>query len=92
MKRLAGIISMLALTGCAAFEPATSQQTGWAGAWGASPTIPPAGGKAFENQTVRQIVRLMGPTVFGSAIYLINMAVSRLVGLSLNDSAVAVHT
>ena len=39
---------------------------------------------------LRQIVALMGPTVFGSAIYLVNMAVARLVGLSLNDSAVAV--
>lgn len=38
---------------------------------------------------LRQIVRLMLPSIFGSAIYLINMAVSRLVGLSLNDSAVA---
>jgi len=39
---------------------------------------------------LRQIVSLMGPTVFGSAIYLINMAVSRFIGLSLNDSAVTV--
>jgi putative peptidoglycan lipid II flippase len=39
---------------------------------------------------LRQIMKLMGPTVFGSAIYLINMAVSRFVGLSLNDSAVTV--
>ena len=39
---------------------------------------------------LRQIVALMGPTVFGSAIYLINMAVSRFIGLSLNDSAVTV--
>jgi putative peptidoglycan lipid II flippase len=39
---------------------------------------------------MRQIVRLMGPTVFGSAIYLINMAVSRFIGHSLNDSAVTV--
>lgn len=39
---------------------------------------------------LRQIARLMGPTLFGSAIYLINMAVSRFIGLSLNDSAVAV--
>lgn len=39
---------------------------------------------------LRQIARLMGPTVFGSAIYLINMAVSRFVGLSLNESAVAI--
>lgn len=37
---------------------------------------------------LRQILRLMGPTVFGSAIYLINMSVSRFVGISLNDSAV----
>ncbi|MGH7946930.1 MAG: murein biosynthesis integral membrane protein MurJ [Opitutaceae bacterium] len=39
---------------------------------------------------LRQITRLMGPTVFGSAIYLINISVSRFIGLSLNDSAVAV--
>lgn len=39
---------------------------------------------------LRQILRLMGPTVFGSAIYLINIAVSRFIGLSLNDSAVAI--
>jgi putative peptidoglycan lipid II flippase len=39
---------------------------------------------------LRQIARLMGPTLFGSAIYLINMSVSRFIGLSLNDSAVAV--
>lgn len=42
------------------------------------------------SPAVRQIVALMGPTVFGSAIYLVNMAVARLVGLSLNDSAVTV--
>lgn len=42
------------------------------------------------SPAVRQIVTLMGPTVFGSAIYLINMSVARLVGLSLNDSAVTV--
>ncbi len=43
-----------------------------------------------RSEAVRQIAKLMGPTVFGSAIYLINMAVSRLIGLSLNDSAVTV--
>jgi putative peptidoglycan lipid II flippase len=32
----------------------------------------------------------MVPTLFGSAIYLVNMAVSRLVGLSLNDAAATV--
>ena len=42
------------------------------------------------NGPVRQITRLMGPTVFGSAIYLINISVSRFIGLSLNESAVAV--
>lgn len=41
---------------------------------------------------VRQILRLMGPTVFGSAIYLINSATSKLIGLSLNESAVALLT
>lgn len=43
-----------------------------------------------RSDAVRQIARLMGPMVFSSAVYLINMAVSRLVGLSLNDSAVTV--
>ena len=42
------------------------------------------------DERVREIVRLMGPTVIGSAIYLINMAVSRFIGLSLNDSAAQV--
>lgn len=39
---------------------------------------------------VSEIARLMGPTVFGSAIYLINIAVQRVVGLSLNDHAASV--
>lgn len=42
------------------------------------------------DDRVREIARLMGPTVIGSAIYLINISVSRLIGLSLNDEAVAV--
>ena len=42
------------------------------------------------DNRVREIVRLMGPTVIGSAIYLINISISRLIGLSLNDQAVAV--
>jgi putative peptidoglycan lipid II flippase len=42
------------------------------------------------DDRVREIVRLMGPTVVGSAIYLVNMAVSRFIGLSLNDSAAQV--
>lgn len=39
---------------------------------------------------IRAILRLMGPTVFGSAVYLINMALSRFLGLKLNDTAAAV--
>jgi putative peptidoglycan lipid II flippase len=39
---------------------------------------------------LRGMLRLMGPTVFSSSIYLINRSVSRLIGLSLNDEAVAV--
>lgn len=42
------------------------------------------------DERVREIIRLMAPTIVGSAIYLINIAVSRLIGLSLNDQAVAV--
>lgn len=59
MKHLAAIICAFALSGCAGMAPAASPPaSGWAGAWGASPTIPPTGGKSFENQTVRQVVRL----------------------------------
>jgi len=42
------------------------------------------------SEPVRAVVRLMGPTVLGSAVYLINMTVSRFIGLSLNDAAVSV--
>jgi putative peptidoglycan lipid II flippase len=42
------------------------------------------------DERVREIARLMGPMVIGSAIYLVNMAVSRFIGLSLNDSAAQV--
>ena len=45
---------------------------------------------AGRSGPLRQIVALMGPTVFGSAIYLVNMAVSRFIGVSLNDSAATV--
>lgn len=41
------------------------------------------------DDRLREILRLMGPTVIGSAVYLVNIAVSRLIGLSLNDSATA---
>lgn len=42
------------------------------------------------DNRVREITRLMAPTVIGSAIYLINISVSRFIGLSLNDSAAQV--
>jgi putative peptidoglycan lipid II flippase len=42
------------------------------------------------DERVREIIRLMGPTVIGSAIYLINISISRFVGLSLNDAAATV--
>lgn len=42
------------------------------------------------DERVREIVRLMGPTVIGSAIYLINISMSRFIGLSLNDAAATV--
>jgi len=42
------------------------------------------------DDRVKEIARLMAPTIIGSAIYLINISVSRLIGLSLNDHAVSV--
>lgn len=41
------------------------------------------------SPALRSIFGLMGPTVLGSAVYLINLAVSRVIGLSLNDAAAA---
>lgn len=41
------------------------------------------------DDRLREILRLMAPTVVGSAVYLVNITVSRLIGLSLNDSAPA---
>jgi putative peptidoglycan lipid II flippase len=52
---------------------------GWKPRW--APTLGPG---------VRQIARLMAPALFGSAIYLINMTVSRLFALSINDGAATV--
>lgn len=54
-------------------------RTGWRPRWDLRMTGP-----------VRSILLLMGPTVLGSAIYLINTAVSRLIGLSLSESAAAI--
>lgn len=42
------------------------------------------------SDALRAMIRLMVPTLFSSSIYLVNMSVSRIVGLSLNDAAVAV--
>ena len=42
------------------------------------------------NAPIRAMVRLMAPTLFSSSIYLVNMSASRLIGLDLNDTAVAV--
>lgn len=57
MRKLIGLACALALAGCASLgqAPATSS---WVGVWGASPTPPPAGAKTFENQTVRQVLRV----------------------------------
>ena len=54
-------------------------RAGWRPAWG------------FRlSPEVRSILLLMGPTVLGSAIYLINLSVTRIIGLSLNESAAAI--
>lgn len=58
MKRPAGLMLAVAFAGCASLPASSPVQPGWVSAWGASPTLPPAGARAFENQTVRQIVRL----------------------------------
>lgn len=58
MKRVAGIVFALALGGCASMADSPGAAPGWAGAWGASPNPPPTGARSFENQTVRQVVRL----------------------------------
>ncbi len=42
------------------------------------------------DERVREIVRIMGPSLIGSAIYLVNISLARFLGLSLNDSAVTV--
>ena len=42
------------------------------------------------DDRLREISRLMAPTVVSSAVYLVNIAMSRLLGLSLNDNATSV--
>lgn len=62
MKRIAALALAIGLYGglsACVTQPTLSQSAaGWAGTWGASPTIPIAGSKGFENQTLRQVVRL----------------------------------
>jgi len=58
MKHLSAIVLALGLAGCATGPAAIEIAPGWAGAWGAAPTIPVAGGRSFENQTIRQVMRL----------------------------------
>ena len=63
MKRLSSIVLALAMSGCVSSADVTAATAigsapGWAGAWGASPTIPVTGGRAFDNQTIRQVMRL----------------------------------
>lgn len=42
------------------------------------------------DERLREIARLMAPTVASSAVYLVNIAMSRLLGLTLNDNATSV--
>ena len=63
MKRLAGPMGCLALVAllgaCTTLGQPSGETPGqWVGVWGASPTPPPANAKAFENQTVRQVLRV----------------------------------
>ncbi len=58
MKRMAALMLALALAGCATQPSMMHGNMGWAGVWGASPTIPVAGSKGYENQTIRQVVRV----------------------------------
>ncbi len=61
-----------ALAGCASMGQGSPGGPGWAGAWGASPNPPPAGARAFENQTVRQVVRLLDRRIAGPRIRFTN--------------------
>lgn len=58
MNRLAALLAALVLAGCSTLPAGDQAAMGWAGSWGASPTIPLAGSKGYENQTIRQVVRL----------------------------------
>src|SRR5688572_16463253 len=43
---------------CSTLNAPTQQGGSWVGTWAASPTPPPANAKTFENQTVRQVLRV----------------------------------
>ncbi len=57
MRKLIGLACALALAGCASLAQAPASPS-WIGVWGASPTPPPAGARTFENQTIRQVLRV----------------------------------
>ena len=57
MIRITLAASLALLGACTTLAEAPSQPQ-WVGVWGASPTPPPANAKAFENQTVRQVLRV----------------------------------
>lgn len=58
MKRFTWLVFAAFLTSCASLDAGPVIKSGWMGAWGASPNPPPANAKTFENQTLRQVVRL----------------------------------
>lgn len=59
MKRIAALALALGLsTACTTLAPVTPAKASWVGVWGASPAPPPATAKSFENETIRQVVRL----------------------------------
>ena len=59
MKRWILLAGAVALAGCTTSSmSAGAPSSSWVAAWGASPTPPMPDSKSFENQTVRQIVRV----------------------------------
>ncbi len=62
MKRLLVLASIAALSAGAAFAAAPAH---WIGTWGAPPAVPSPNSPAFENQTIRQVMRISagGPRV-----------------------------
>jgi lysophospholipase L1-like esterase len=61
MNRLTLIVLSAAavLSACSTVDPApAATSANWIGVWGASPAPPPSTAKTFENETVRQVVRL----------------------------------